>query len=110
MAEPGFEPVALEGVAASFEEVDLASLGLLVLASAVLLLAAGFLMGSGFAAGVVLGVSGLVVLAVEGRVREEAAGFLAAGVVGLLTSKGEPYQIIYYAFRQDKDMLLKNIP
>lgn len=91
----GFALGILEVGAASFEGVDLASLGLLgVLASAALLLAAGFLVESGFAAGVDLGVSGLVVLAGEGRVRGEAAGFLAAGVLGLLTSKRKPYQII----------------
>lgn len=92
---PGFAPGVLEVGAASFEGVDFASLGLLgILESAALLLAAGFLVESGFAAGVDLGVSGLVVLAGEGRVRGEAAGFLAAGVLGLLTSKRKPYQII----------------
>lgn len=90
LVAPGLVPGVLEGV--SFEGV----LGLLALASAAFAaLAAGFLVESGFAVRADLGVSGLVVLAGEGRVRGEAAGFLAAGVAGLLTSeKREPHQII----------------
>lgn len=72
----------------SFEEADLVSLGLLVLASpAAFEVKEGFLEAdSGLAGVVAFGVSGFVGLVEAGRVRGEAAGFLAAGVDGLLTS------------------------
>lgn len=57
-----------------------------VFVSAVLLAAAFLAVVSGLEAD--FGVSGLVDLVAEaGRVRGDAAGFLAAGVVGLVTSR-----------------------
>lgn len=72
---------ALEG---ALEGVGLLSLRVGVFVSAALL-AAGFLVAtSDFAAD--LGVSGLDFVVEEGRVRGESAGFLDAGVAGLVTS------------------------
>ena len=58
--------------------------GGLAFGAAALLSPAGFLgAASGLAAATTLGVSGLVVLAVEGRLRGAGVDFLAAGVEGL---------------------------
>lgn len=76
------------GLAVTSFEADLISLGLFVLASpAAFEGVEGFLEADSDLAGVAaFGVSGFACLVEAGRVRGEAAGFLAAGVVGLLTS------------------------
>lgn len=83
----GLEALAAPGLEVEVLGVDSLEVGVLGLGSAVLLTARGFLgVVSDLVVEAVLGVSGLVLLAVEGRLRGEGAAFLAAGVEGLVTS------------------------
>ena len=83
----GLEALGAEGLEARGFGPPSLGAGGLAFGGAALLTPTGFLgVVSGLAAATTLGVSGLEVLAVEGRLRGAGVDFLAAGVEGLGTS------------------------